>query len=206
MTKPSEEGRIWEWRAFGRVSEPLAAQVRAYPIRFGLSDLRGDDIYFVAPSSEQNVKIRCYPSGRVLKLKVLLETKPGSFELYEESAEYTHQFPVAVHTLKDAARLLAVEPTKLALSKDTLTEQEFVTALSESSPPAIEVTVSKRRSQYRFDDGWLELADVEIRNTAVQSVSIHSPALGIVQQMVDRLQPGDELEPMNYIQACRRWG
>src|ERR1700730_7942310 len=53
MTKPPEEGRIWEWRAFGHLSETLAAKVRAYPVRF--SDLRGDDIYLISPHSDQNV-------------------------------------------------------------------------------------------------------------------------------------------------------
>jgi hypothetical protein len=51
MTKAPEEGEIWEWRAFGSINERLAAEVRAYPIRLGLSDFRGDDIYLVAPQT-----------------------------------------------------------------------------------------------------------------------------------------------------------
>jgi len=41
MSKPAEEGKIWEWRAFGRINDELAEKVRAYPIRLGIDDLRG---------------------------------------------------------------------------------------------------------------------------------------------------------------------
>ena len=206
MTKPPEEGEIWEWRAFGPISERLAAEVRAYPIRLGLSDFRGDDIYLVAPRSDQNVKLRRYTSGWVLKLKLLFETRPGSFELYNESAEFTYRFPVSLDTLEEAARLLEVKLPDALLSTATFIEEDFVKALAKSSPAAAETRVSKRRSQYQFENGWLELADVNFATQRVQSISIHSPDLEVVIEMVDRLHPGDEMEPMNYIEACRRWG
>lgn len=204
MTKPPEEGRIWEWRAFGRISETLAAKVRAYPVRF--SDLRGDDIYLIAPHSDQNVKLRRYARGWVLKLKLLFEKKTGPFELYVESAAFTYHFPVPLDRLKEAARLLCVTLPVAVLSLGSLDEQEFGKALAESSPTVTETRVSKRRSQYQFENGWLELADVKFATREIQSVSVHSPDIEVVQEMIERLQPGDELEPMNYIEACRRWG
>lgn len=206
MTKPPEEGRIWEWRAFGRITETLATKVRAYPIRLGLSDLRGDDIYLVAPHSDQNVKLRRYTSGWVLKLKLLFETKTGPFELYNESAEFTHHFPVTLDRLKDAARLLGVTLPVAALSIGAFAETEFVKAMAESSPAIAESRVSKKRSQYQFENGWLELADVKFATRDVQSLSVHSSDIEVVREMLERLQLSDELEPMNYIEACRRWG
>jgi hypothetical protein len=206
MTKAPEEGEIWEWRAFGPISERLAAQVRAYPIRLGLSDFSGDDIYLVPPRSDQNVKLRRYPGGWVLKLKMLFETRAGSFELYNESAEFTYGFPISLHTLEEAARLLEVTLPGAVFSTETFIEEEFVKALAESSPTVAETRVSKTRSQYQFENGWLELADVTFAKHNVQSISIHSPDIEVVRKMVDRLQPGDALEPMNYIEACRRWG
>ena len=204
MTKPPEEGRIWEWRAFGQVSETLDAKVRAYPVRF--SDLRGDDIYLISPLSDQNVKLRSYARGWVLKLKLLFETKAAPFELYDESSEFTYQFPVALDRLKDAARLLGVTLPVGAHSFDRLNDEEFVKALVESSPAVSKTRVSKRRSQYQFEKGWLELADVKFPTRDIQSVSVHSSEIEVVKEMIERLQPGDELEPMNYIEACRRWG
>jgi hypothetical protein len=206
MTKPPEEGRIWEWRAFGRITETLAAKVRANPIRFGLIDLRGDDIYLISPQSDQNIKLRQYARGWVLKFKLLLETKTGPFDLYDESAEFTYQFPVAVDRLKDAARFLGVTLPLAVLSLDGLSEQEFVNALKASSPAVTETRVSKRRSQYQSENGWLELADVKFATREIQSLSVHSPDIEVVKEMIERLEPGDELEPMNYIEACGRWG
>ncbi len=206
MIKPPEEGRIWEWRAFGRISETLAAKVHYYPIRLGVSDVRGDDIYLVSPRSDQNVKLRRYASGCVLKVKVLFTTKPGPLELYNESAEFTYQFPVSLDTLKDAARLLRTKPRTTALTRASFGEEEFIKALTESSPGIAAKRVSKRRSQYQFENGWLELADVSFARRSIQSVSVHSSEIKAVKEMIEHLDPGDELEPMNYIEACRRWG
>jgi hypothetical protein len=206
MLKPAEEGRIWEWRAFGRVSETLARTIQAYPIRLGISDVRGDDIYLISPRSDQNIKLRRYAGGWVLKIKLLLETKPGSLELYNESTAFTYPFPVSLDRLKHAAQLLDSSLPTTALWGDSFTEEEFVKALEESSPSIAETRVTKKRSQYQFEDGWLELADVNFATRSIQSVSIHSSDIDVVREMIERLKPGGELESMNYIEACRRWG
>jgi hypothetical protein len=206
MTKPSEEGRIWEWRAFGRISEDLGAKVRAYPIRFGLIDIDGEDIYLVSPRSEQNVKFRKYPGGWVLKFKLLLETKPGPFELYNERPEFTHRLPVSHDRLKEAAGLLAVELPDAGPSVESLSEEDFVNALAQATPSVAASRVAKRRSQFQFENGWLELAEVKLQGRTIQSISVHSRELEVVMKMLESLQPGDDLEAMNYIDACRRWG
>ena len=206
MSKPAEEGRVWEWRGFGRISDELASKVRAYPIRLGIDGLRGEDLYLVSPGSDQNVKLRRYVKGWILKFKLLLETEPGGFELYKESAELTYRLPVAFDKIKAAAQLLGIKLPAEDLSIETFGEQEFVDALTRSSPPAREIRVSKRRSQYQFEDGWIELADVEFATNEVQSISIHASKIESVKTMLSGLQPGNELEAMNYIEACRRWG
>src|ERR1044072_6509231 len=108
MTEAPEEGKIWEWRAFGQISENVAARVLAYPIRMGLSDLRGEDIYLISETSDQNVKLREYASGCFLTFKFLLDKRTGRIELYRESARFTHSFPVSFAHLKEAARLLNI--------------------------------------------------------------------------------------------------
>lgn len=206
MSKPAEEGKIWEWRAFGRTNDALAEKVRAYPIRLGVDDLRGQDLYLVSPLNDQNVKLRRYAKGWVLKFKLLLETEPGGFELYKESAEFTYRMPVRFDELKAAAELLSIELPENDLANQVLEEPDFVNALIRSSPPAHETRVSKRRSQYQWGDGWIELADVEFETREVQSISLHSQSIDEVKAMLENLQLGDELETMNYIEACRRWG
>lgn len=206
MSKPAEEGKIWEWRAFGRISDELATKVHVYPIRLGIDDLRGEDLYLVSPDSDQNVKLRRYVRGWVLKFKLLLETEPGGFDLYKESAEMTFRLPVTLDKVEAAAKLLGIKLPEHDLTNDAFGEEEFVSALARSFPPAREMRVSKRRSQYQFDNGWIELADVEFESSEVQSISLHSKEIESVKAMLMRLQPGSELEAMNYIEACRRWG
>jgi len=206
MMKPPEEGMIWEWRAFGRISKTLASKVKAHPLRLGIDKVRGEDIYLISPESDHNVKLRKSANGWVLKFKLLCHTRSKLIELYNESAEWIYRFPVTVDRLQAAARLLKCRLPKLPRSIETLTTDEFVQALGRSSPVIAETRVSKTRSQYRFDGGWLELAHVTFSKRRIHSISIHSPDRKVVKEMLARLSPGAELEPMNYLEACRRWG
>jgi hypothetical protein len=171
----------------------------------GLSDLRCEDIYLVSESSDQNVKLREYAAGCFLKFKLLLEKREGAIELYRESARFTHKFPVSATHLKEAARLLEVTLPETIKARATFDEGALVEMLIKSSPPATRVNVKKRRSQYQFSGGWLEMADVVFARNRVQSISIHSPDLQVIEGMIERLNIGDEMEAMNYIEACRRW-
>ena len=206
MSKAPEEGKIWEWRAFGRITDELAAKVKAYPIRLGISNLPARDIYLIPPVSNQNVKLRWYFTGLYLKFKLLIDTKPGQIELYSESVQYTYPFPIPFDTLKEAARLLQVTLPDTALGSDAFTEDETMRVLSAASPPVVRVDVKKTRSQYQFDGGWIEMADAACGKHHVQTISVHSDKLEVVERMIESLQPGDELEVMNYVEACRRWG
>lgn len=206
MTKAPEEGKIWEWRAFGRIGESLASRIYAHPIRMGLGDLRGEDIYLVSPASDQNVKLREFPTGWFLKFKLLLSTSPGGIELYRESARFTHRFPVSFEHLEEAARLLEVKLPEPIEQSATFDEDALVQTLTESTPPAAKIKVRKKRAQFQFAGGWLEMADVWFARDHVQSISIHSTDIEAVEGMLKRLGIGDEMEAMNYIEACRRWG
>lgn len=205
MTKPPDEGRIWEWRAFGRISPELAAEVRSFPARFGVVAYPGEDIYLISTASDHNVKLRKWGDRWLLKLKLLLETKPGGLDLYGESAELIYGFPIGLERLRQAATLLRVELPEAASGKDSFSEDEMMQALASSMPPVAKVVVKKLRTQFQVEGGWLELADVVFPRHALQSVSVHSYEVGIVEEILARLRPGPELEAMNYIEACRRW-
>lgn len=206
MIKPPEEGMIWEWRAFGRISKTLGSKVRYYPIRLGIDHLRGDDIYLISPDSDHNIKLRRYGNGWVLKFKLLSSTSSSHIELYNESAEWAYRFPVPVDRLRVAARLLQCRLPKIARSIEGLTAEELVNTFENSSPAIANARVSKTRSQYAFEGGWLELANVKFPVRRIQSISIHSREKSTVEEMILRLDLGRELEPMNYVEACRRWG
>src|SRR5262245_48451358 len=206
MSKAPEEGRVWEWRAFGRIGGALAAQVRAYPIRQGIDNVPGEDLYLVSPISDQNVKLRGSEDDWLLKFKLLIETQPGPFELYEESSALTYRFPLHQNLLREAARLLNVTLADAELSRERVSESEFVRALGSATPEVTATRVLKRRSQHQFDGGWFELAKVVFSKHECQSVSINSLELNTLKQTVSRLKLSGDLEPMNYVAACRRWG
>ena len=59
MSKPPEEGQIWEWRGFGKISPEIAAHVESLPIRNGIRDLPGTDVYLIPPASDADVLHTC---------------------------------------------------------------------------------------------------------------------------------------------------
>ena len=204
-TKPPEEGEIWEWRAFGRISDSLADAVRSRPNRLGIIDQQGEDLYFISPTSDQNVKLRRWGSGWMLKIKLLLATSDRSVELYSESSKMIFSFPVPATVLYYAAGLLEVSVEQEVDDDEPVSGEQFISSLVASDPPARRVDVAKTRSQYEFDGGWVELADVTLPRARVQSISVQSPEIENVRSILAMLEPGPELEAMNYVEACRRW-
>lgn len=203
--KPPEEGLLWEWRAFGEIDRRLVAKIQDRPVRLGILNQPEEDLYFVSPLSDQNVKLRNYASGSALKLKLLFAVGPDSIELYKESETYVHRFPVTRGELEEAARLLKVLLSEKSLAPERFTPEAFAQALAESTPSVITVDVKKTRTQYLHDGGWIEIADVFFSNGHVQTISIQSPNLEAVQRILKELHPAGQLEVMNYVEACRRW-
>jgi len=206
MEKSSEEGRIWEWRAFGTLGPDVVSAVERYPIRLGIREMAGEDLYFISPGSDQNVKLRRGSTGWALKFKTLLEVRRDTFELYDERSSYTYQLPIEADIARNAARLLSVELRDGDLDDETLDKEALVRVLSQATPAVWTVLIKKKRSQFAFQNGWLELADVQFPGRKTRSISIHSAELSVVTNMLRRLSPGRSIEAMNYVQACRRWG
>lgn len=206
MTKEPEEGEIWEWRAFGRVSDSLSAKILAHKPRPGVVSHRWTDVYLISDASDHNIKLRRWTNEWLLKFKLLLEKKPSKIELYSESATEIFKFPVDAERLWRAAELLKSDLPEAFKSKARYSQASFMEALSNAVPPVSRVKVSKIRSQFECDGGWLELADATFPALTVKSISIHSPDIEVVGRTLEHLNPGPELEPMNYVEACRRWG
>ena len=204
MTKAPEEGQIWEWRGFGNISHQVAAQVGSLRIRNGIRDLAGTDIYLIPPVSEQNVKLRLTDRGWVLKFKLLMAQHGGGIELYHETARWTFAFPISLTTMQEAARLLDVSLPGAALRQDSFAKEQFLIALGAATPAVVQVVTHKVRSQYHFDGGWLEIAEVDFGSRRVESLSLHSPNIEAVRRMIEQLHPDNSLTAMNYVEACRR--
>ena len=209
MNKLAEEGKIWEWRAFGKVGKKLLRKIEAYPIRLDpntrpLVNLIGQDLYLIAPASQHNIKLRkSIDSAWVLKFKLLLETEPDAIELYHESNKKTFRFPIKPEVVKETAKLLKVTLAKDKLS--TIPPLKFIKLFAQSSPPILLTLVGKVRSQYQTPEGWIEIADITFPKKRTQSISLHAIKRSGVEKMLDVLQPGGKLKVMNYLEACRKW-
>src|SRR5215470_19860226 len=201
MEKPPEEGEIWEWRAFGEIGSKVSSTVTAHPIRFGLFCHRDEDIYLISPRSNQNVKIRKSGDAWLLKFKLLITMVPHGIELYRESANLMYPFPISQEKLRETANLLLTELPASAGSRESFDRETFTEVLRASSPPICQVNVPKTRSQFLVDDGWIELADVFFARGRVQSLSINSHSLEVVQRTLGELEPDSGLEAMNYVEA-----
>jgi hypothetical protein len=203
MMKPPEEGQVWEWRGFGKISRHITSQVEHLPIRSGIRDIAATDIYLISSTSEQNVKLRLTDKGWVMKFKLLLAKRDDGVELYHETARWTYAFPLRPAVMQEAARLLAVALPDGALDALAFTETETVDVLQAATPAVFAVETRKVRSQYQFDGGWLEIADVDFGSQQTQSLSLHSPSVAVVEQMVELLHPDNSLTIINYVEACR---
>jgi hypothetical protein len=204
--KLPEEGKIWEWRAFGRIDADLAARVNALPVRNGLIGHPDQDIYLISPVSDQNVKLRKLGNDWALKFKVLLQAGADSIELYQESMDTVYSFPVNYDTIIAAARLLNTQLPLRTSPPVRLGPDELVNVFEDSTPKISHIDVPKVRSQFVVDGGWVEMADVNFPHNTVQTISIHSFEKRAVEQCLDLLGPGGDLRVMNYIEACRKWG
>jgi hypothetical protein len=194
--KPTEEGWFWEWRTFGPRPERAAHFLEGFAVR-GAAGLVCADDYFVGDLTDQNVKLR----GDQLKLKPLLARLPDGLELYEETERLLFALPVGAEELVMAANLLGVE----VVAGGSVGRDLLVSSLRDA-PGVRFVAVRKRRTQYVVGDGWAELAEIELPRASLWSLGIQSRSIAETRRIRDLLDADGELEPVSYVEACRRWG
>ncbi len=206
MRKSTEQGNVWEWRAFGVLDGDLVRTVESHPIRMGVHNTREQDLYFVSATSNQNIKLRRTGDDWVLKLKLLLKTRDAA-DLYLETPEMVYGFPVRSTLADEVASLLdAVLPSQERDMASNLDRDQFVRLMAQSSPPIDLTPVLKTRSQFEFNEGWVEIASAVFPLLSVQSIAVQS----LERQAVERIKEEIRIRPnglgsMNYVQACRRW-
>ena len=215
MSKAAEEGEIWEWRAFGRLPKALSKQVKLHPFRldqtgFPLANLVGQDLYLISPVSSHNIKLRkSFGGAWLLKFKLLLGTEARLIELYHESEKKSFRFPLTPGVVRETAQLLAVtlpQRSEAEWASESFSEEKFLSTMVLATPPIRQVRVGKIRSQYEMGEGWIELADVTFPQQQTQSISLHGFRRETVEAMLDTLFDTNQLDVMNYLQACQKWG
>jgi hypothetical protein len=195
--KRTEEGWFWEWRVFGELPDSLLDRVRQFEER-GIGNGTGEDFYFVSELTDQNVKLR---GDDVLKLKPLLVRLEDGVELYEETSRLTYELPAPAEAVEKAGHLLGVALEPSAAMDSFAVRSAFARVSSVRFVP-----VKKQRTQYTVGDGWVEVAELEFPSATVRSLGVQSPSLAETRRLRDLLDPARALRPLNYVEACRRWG
>jgi hypothetical protein len=209
--KAPEEGYVWEWRAFGRLQQTLVETIKAQPVRIDdngntLLDIVGQDLYLISPASEHNIKLRKALGGDwSLKFKLLLRNEGHAIELYQESNKKFYRFPVNRGVMDETAELLNITLPESAPADGKFAADDFVQILKDSMPGVAAILVGKIRSQYQFESGWVEVAEVTFPRHRAQSISLHAFERRGLDRLLAELPIDDNLEVMNYLEACRRW-
>lgn len=209
--KAPEEGYVWEWRAFGKLRQTLVEKITAQPVRIddngnSLQNILGQDLYLISSTSEHNIKLRKTIGGDwSLKFKLLLRSEARSVELYQESNKKFYRFPVTLGVVEETAELLNITLPQSLPEGSKISADDFVEILKTSTPEVAAILVGKSRSQYQFADGWVELADVAFPRHRTQSISLHAFEPDGLEKLFAQLAVDDDLEVMNYLEACRRW-
>jgi len=206
MKKPPEEGKIWEWRAFGSLSRELLARVNSFPLRAGIVGRPEYDIYLISPTNDNNIKLRELDGRFVLKLKPLLEAGTDAIELYQESLDMVYDFPLGKAVFDQVCSLLETAAPGDLGAIHSFGEEGFTRTLSTCRPAIKRVEVSKTRSQFVVRGGWVELADMIFPRKTTQSISVHSLQKEVISRTLEDLKVPNALKAMNYVQACRFWG
>jgi hypothetical protein len=209
--KAPEEGYVWEWRAFGKLRQTLVEKIKAQPVRVddngnSLQNILGQDLYLISSTSEHNIKLRKTIGGDwSLKFKLLLRSEAPSIELYQESDKKFYRFPITRGVVEETAELLNITLPQSFPAGSKITADDFVEILKDSTPAVAAILVGKSRSQYQFANGWVELADVAFPKHHTQSISLHAFERQGLEKLLAQLPVDDNLEVMNYLEACRRW-
>ena len=139
----------WEWRTFGESFGEADSKFAALQPT-GVQE--SDEIYFLSPAGEQNVKVR----DRLMDIKVLEQVNPDSLEQWKPVMKGAFPLPAAkVQNVFDA---LGVAPPPLTRPDYTL--EQFVHELAEPGQRLRVVNVHKKRTRYKIDGCTSEMTEV----------------------------------------------
>lgn len=150
----------WEWRTFGETFGEADAKYAA----FTPTDIQeSDELYFLSPASDQNVKVRF----DLMDIKTLVEVDANGLEQWTPVMKA--KFPLAADEVKKVLAALDVKVPSLARAEYTL--DQFVSDLGE--PGGLRaVQVHKRRVRYKVNGCTSELTDVVADGRKIRTVAL----------------------------------
>jgi exopolyphosphatase / guanosine-5'-triphosphate,3'-diphosphate pyrophosphatase len=155
----------WEWRTFGAGFSQLDNRLAA----FANGVLESDEIYFLSPSSDGNVKVR----DGLMDIKLLQQVNSDGLEQWRPVMKAS--FPLAASDLKQVFEALGIPRPELTGSSYTL---EQVKQMMVDSHCIQTLTIHKKRARYTLDSCPAEMTEVLAgsRKTATVAVESEDPA------------------------------
>jgi len=151
----------WEWRTFGDSFGDADAQFAALEPG-GMQE--SDEIYFLSPTGDQNVKVR----DRLMDIKTLEQVNPDGLEQWKPVMKGS--FPLPAAEVKKVFSALGVVAPPLTRADYTI--EQFVKELAEPGDRLRVVNVHKKRTRYKIDGCMAEMTEVIADGRKTRTVAL----------------------------------
>jgi len=151
----------WEWRTFGdSFGEADAAFAQLKP----KDVVESDEIYFLSPAGDENVKVR----DKLMDIKILQQVNADGLEQWMPVMKGT--FPLPAEEVKKVFEAFKIAPPPLTRADYTL--EQFIDELAKPGDRLRVVNVHKKRARYTVDGCMSEMTDVIADGKGIRTVAL----------------------------------
>lgn len=151
----------WEWRTFG---DSFGAADAAFAALTAKDIVESDEIYFLAPATNENVKVR----DKLMDIKTLQQVNADGLEQWMPVMKGTFPLPAAEVNKVFAAFHIAPP----ALTRADYTLEQFIDELAKPGDRLRVVNVHKKRARYTVDGCMAEMTDVTADGKTTRTVAL----------------------------------
>jgi len=153
----------WEWRTFG---ESFGEADNHFAALAPAGTQESDEIYFLSPAGDQNVKVR----DKLMDIKTLEHVNPDGLEQWKPVMKGT--FPLPAAEVKKVFDGLGVAAPPLTRADYTL--DQFIDELAKPAGRLSVVNVHKKRTRYKIDGCMSEMTEVVADGKKTRTIAIES--------------------------------
>jgi exopolyphosphatase/guanosine-5'-triphosphate,3'-diphosphate pyrophosphatase len=182
----------WEWRTFG---DSFGAADAAFAALTAKDITESDEIYFLAPATNENVKVR----DKLMDIKTLQQVNADGLEQWMPVMKGTFPLPAA-EVNKVFATFGIAAP---ALARADYTLEQFIDELAKPGDRLRVVNVHKKRARYTVDGCMAEMTDVTADGKTTRTVALELADPAHVIATVRKIGLG-EFENINYPRGLKQ--
>ena len=181
----------WEWRTFG---ESFGEADGKYAALTPTDIQESDELYFLSPASDQNVKVRF----DLMDIKTLVEVSADGLEQWKPVMKA--KFPLPADDVKKVLEALDMKAESPARAEYTL--DQFVSELA--VPGGLRaVNVHKRRVRYKVNGCTSEITDVVADGQKIRTIALELEDAARVISTVRELEL-DRFPNISYLRGLKQ--